>query len=160
AVQARPAEVVLHDTLGKLLEEQRPPRWREAVECYVAVRAVRSELGVSLAYAFVRGGRIDEGQALFEQLAKKGANPWVHYVCGNALAEQKHYNEAEAAYRAAIRLKPDHPAAHINLGSALNGQGRPKEAEVACREAIRLKPDYPEAHNNLGNALGTQGRFR
>jgi serine/threonine-protein kinase len=158
AVQARPTEVVLHDALGKLLEDHRPPRWREAVECYVAVRTIRPELGVSLANALVRSGRIDEGHALFEQLAKKKANPWVYFEWGYALAEQKHNREAEAAYREAIRLKPDYARAHSNLGYVLSDQGRFKEAEAACREAIRLQPDDPAAHSDLGAVLNKQGR--
>src|SRR5262249_57915202 len=67
--------------------------------------------------------------------------------------------EAEAAYRAAIRLQPDEPEAHHNLSLALGRQGRFREAEAACREAIRLKPDFANAHCTLGQALQSQGRF-
>jgi Flp pilus assembly protein TadD len=153
AAQARPTDVVLHTALGILLESQQPPRWREAVECYAAARALRPELGVSLANALIRSGRIEEGQALFNRLATKRGDPWVHFAWGVALDHQGRIKEAETAYRVALRLKPDYSAAHFKLGNALYNQGRHKEAEEVYREATRLKPDDPDSHNNLGAVL-------
>jgi Flp pilus assembly protein TadD len=159
AVRARPREVVLHEALGHLLTEQRPPRWGEAVECYAVARALRPELGESLANALVQGGRASEGLALYERLvAERPDNPWLHAQRGYALGIQGCHKEAEEAYRAALRLKPDHAYAHHGLGAALDAQGRPKEAEDAFREATRFQPNFPEAHNNLGNALVHLGR--
>src|SRR5260370_40865047 len=42
AVQARPYEVALQHTLGLMRAQQ--GRWREAVECHAAARALRPEL--------------------------------------------------------------------------------------------------------------------
>jgi serine/threonine-protein kinase len=157
AVQARPHEVTLHQALGQLRARQ--GRWREAVECYVAARALRPELGVALAEARVNGGRVAEGLALFERLTgERPDNPWLRFQQGNALYNQSRYKEAETAYRAATRLNPEYHQAHNNLGSALINQGRYKEAETAYRTALRLKPDLPEAHNGLGSALNAQDR--
>jgi serine/threonine-protein kinase len=154
AVQARPREVVLYDALGKLLREQRPPRWAEAVECYVAARALRPELGTSLAEGLVGSGRAREGLALYERLTvEKPDNPWAHFARGFGLTDQGRHSEAEKSYREALRLKPDLAVAHSNLGMALYAQGRFPEAEASFREAIRLKHDLPVAHNNLGLAL-------
>src|SRR5205823_5424515 len=119
ALRARPQEVVLHDALGKLLTGQRPPRWREAVECYAAARALRPELGVSLAQALVQSGRVEDGLALYERLVKESRdNPWLHFRHGYALGELGRLREEEAAYREAIRLQPDLLKAHCNLGNA------------------------------------------
>ncbi len=81
---------------------------------------------------------------------------------GIALAGQGKVDEAVAAFREAIRLKPDYAEAHNNLGIALAGQGKVDEAVAEHREAIRLKPDYALAHTNLGIALqaGEGGRGR
>ena len=68
-------------------------------------------------------------------------------------------DEAIAACRQAIRLKPDLAEAHYNLGIALQGKGQLDEAIASYRQAIRLKPDYAEAHNNLGNALKDMGQL-
>jgi tetratricopeptide (TPR) repeat protein len=160
AVRARPAEVVLHDALGKLLKQQWPPRWAEAVECYAAARALRPELGEALALALEMAGRREEGLPLCQRLvAEKPDNPRLHFQHGNALSSQGKHQEAEAAYRAAIRLKPDYSEAHNNLGAILNDRlGRSQEAEAAFREAIRLKKDDSDAYSNLGNALYAQGK--
>jgi serine/threonine-protein kinase len=161
ALWSRPQEVVLHDALGKLLEEQSPPRRAEAVACYVAARALRPELGVALARSLVDSGRVADGLALYQRLAtEKRENPWLHLVIGIALRGQERHQEAEAAFRAAIRLKPDYPLAHGNLGSALHAQGRFKEAEASIREALRLNPGYHQAHSNLGVVLISQSRYK
>ncbi len=67
--------------------------------------------------------------------------------------------EAEAAYRAALKVNPDDAVAHYNLGTTLATQGRLDEAVAQLRAAIRLKPDDAEAHGNLGNALTAQGNL-
>src|SRR5262249_26071297 len=117
ALRARPREVVLYQTLGQLLEAGPAPRWARAVECYVAVRALRPGLGQSLAHALVKSGRVRDGLALYEQLvAKSPDNPWLHFKRANDLAEFQRYKEAEAAFRESLRLKPGTPIAHNNLG--------------------------------------------
>src|SRR5262249_5997576 len=62
AVRGRPREVALHHELGNLHAAKR--RWPEAAESYAAVRALRPELGERLAWALVKGGRVEEGLAL------------------------------------------------------------------------------------------------
>jgi protein O-GlcNAc transferase len=44
---------------------------------------------------------------------------------GLLLAEQGRPEEAETAYREALRINPEHANAHYNLGNVLQGQGRP-----------------------------------
>ena len=51
---------------------------------------------------------------------------------------------AIAAYREAIRLKPDYAEAHFSLGGRLVQQGKFDEAEAEFAEAKRLKPDIDE----------------
>jgi tetratricopeptide (TPR) repeat protein len=65
----------------------------------------------------------------------------------------KRYDEAEAAYREAIRLDPSDVYAWDNLGDTLEELKRYEEAEAAHREAIRLDPSYVDAWNSLGNLL-------
>ena len=78
---------------------------------------------------------------------------------GNALRDQGKLDEAVAAYRQAIRFKPDYAEAHSNLGNALKDQGKLDEAVAAYRQAIAIKPDQAEAHSNLGIALKDQGKL-
>jgi cytochrome c-type biogenesis protein CcmH/NrfG len=57
------------------------------------------------------------------------------------LERQAKHAESEAAYREALRLKPDFAEAHARLGSVLLRVGRLPEAEAAYTEAMRLHPD-------------------
>ena len=82
-----------------------------------------------------------------------------HCRLGNALIRKGKLDEASAAYREAIRLKPDDAEGHYGLGNALKGQGKLDDAIAEYREAIRLKPDHAEAHCNLGSALKGQGKL-
>ena len=65
---------------------------------------------------------------------------------------------AIAAYREAIRLKPDYLHAHNGLGVALAELGRNDDARAAYARAIEIDPDFAEAHVNLANLLRTEGR--
>lgn len=67
--------------------------------------------------------------------------------------------EAEAEYRAAVKLKPDHAQSHVELGNALLSRGEPAEAAAEYREAAKLNPDYAEAHCNLGQVLRRTGHY-
>jgi predicted O-linked N-acetylglucosamine transferase (SPINDLY family) len=75
------------------------------------------------------------------------------------LRDEGRFDDAIAACRRAIELKPDYPEACNNLGNALNDSGRFDEAIASYRQAIQLKGDHPEVHNNLGIALRGTGRL-
>src|SRR5262249_57820095 len=111
ALRARAGEVGLHQALGNVLAGQQ--RWREAAESYATARALRPEVGLSLAQARVKAGEVREGLALFEHLrAERQGDPWVYVQLGNALSDDpRRHEDAEAAYRGAIRLRPHYPGA-------------------------------------------------
>jgi predicted TPR repeat methyltransferase len=56
------------------------------------------------------------------------------------LYDKGRLEEAIAAHRQAIRLKPDYAEAYNNLGAALQRVGQKEAAAAAYRQAIRLKP--------------------
>ena len=60
----------------------------------------------------------------------------AHFNLGNTLMGQGKLDEAIAAYRRAIGIKPDYAAAYTTLGIALAGQGKFDEAVAAYRRAI------------------------
>src|SRR5207244_6182878 len=59
-------------------------------------------------------------------------------------------NEAVAAYRRALRLKPDLAAVHNDLGTAYFAQGHPSRAAASYQRATELQPDHAVAFANLG----------
>src|SRR5262249_8723640 len=80
----------------------------------------------------------------------------AHVDRGADLYRRGMVDEAIAAYREAIRIRPDRAEAHNNLGLALHARGRAEDAVAEFRAAIRLRPDYAEAHFNLGTVLNAQ----
>jgi cytochrome c-type biogenesis protein CcmH/NrfG len=53
-------------------------------------------------------------------------------------------DDAVAAYREAVRVKPDYAEACYNLATALQAQEKFDEADEAYEKAKRLKPDIGE----------------
>ncbi len=91
-------------------------------------------------------------------IKQNGMIPSYFSHLGLALRDEGKLDEAIAAYRQAIRIKPDYADAYSNLGAALLEQGKLDDAIAAFRQAIRIKPDYVQAFSNLGNALRNQGK--
>ena len=83
----------------------------------------------------------------------------AHDYLGSALALQGKFDEAIAAFREAVRLKPNEGHYRLDLAYALHSAGKPDDAVSALREAIRLNPDNLSAQVNLGNGLASQGKF-
>lgn len=74
-------------------------------------------------------------------------------------ASQGRFDEAEACFRQAIKLKPDLAIAYNNLGLALHDQGKLDEAEANLHKALQLSPDFVETYINLGIILNSQGKL-
>ncbi len=87
-----------------------------------------------------------------------GADEWFRH------AEEREESgapaEAEAAYRQALELSPDHADAWINLGALLCEAKRCAEAVELYDQAIRRCPDEPLLHFNRAIALEDQGRHK
>jgi len=91
-------------------------------------------------------------------IAKRPTNPRARAHIGDLLVREGKLGEAVAAYRAAIRLKPDYAEVYNNLGLALERQGQIADAAIAYAEGIRLRPTYPQMHANLARVLDQQGK--
>jgi serine/threonine protein kinase/Tfp pilus assembly protein PilF len=157
----------LSDPAGAHFEVARalaPRRPAEAIAEYrAAIRLKKDfpEAHVNLGNALVDRGEPDAALAEFQEALATGhvfRQSYNAYLgLGNALRALGRREKAVAAYRAAVRARPDFAAGHYTLGNALFAD-RLEEAIREYREAVRLKVDYPQAHTNLGNALLRKGQ--
>ena len=86
--------------------------------------------------------------------AKHPENADGHHVLGLVLGRSGAANaDVAAAFREAIRLRPDFAEAHNHLGLVLIQGGDDNAGIAALREAVRIRPDDAEARTNLGAAL-------
>lgn len=108
--------------------------------------------------------RRDNTRSLVEAVAGLAENGVLetaeaYYALGLRLSGQQLYEEAEAAYRKAIDLRPDWNWGHSALGILLQTVGRTGEAEEAFRQAVELDPNWSRAHNDLAILLRLTERF-
>jgi len=71
-------------------------------------------------------------------------------------AERQHA-EAEAHYRVALAVRPDHPTAAFNLGIVLEDLGRFPEAVRAYEQAVMADPELADAYFNLSRLYQATG---
>ena len=83
--------------------------------------------------------------------------PRAHNNLGVALFEAGRPEEAIAAFRRVIALRPGYADAHSNLGNALNDRGLGDEALVALGRAVQLAPNPPWPTTVWAKPCGTGG---
>jgi tetratricopeptide (TPR) repeat protein len=80
-----------------------------------------------------------------------------HCYIGLAFQAFGEWDDAEAAFRKALALRPQHFVALCNLALILLELDRPAEALPLARSAIALDPDSIPAQTALGRALAATG---
>lgn len=104
-----------------------------------------------------------EGAYLRAQSLKTGDARAV-YGLGNIYSDQQRWEEAERAYRTAMKMEPLNPESYIALSFVLTQPipvadlaERYEEAEKIARRAIQLDTGNALAHDQLGVALELRG---
>jgi len=104
-----------------------------------------------------------EGAYLRAQSLKTGDARAV-YGLGNIYSDQQRWEEAERAYRTAMKMDPSNPESYIALSFVLTQPipvadlaERYEEAEKIARRAIQLDSGNALAHDQLGVALELRG---
>lgn len=77
-----------------------------------------------------------------QALALQPENALFHFIHGNILSDMRRWQEAEAAYRASLRLDPKRGAVWHGLGQLLGASGRYPEAWEAFQSAYREGSGY------------------
>lgn len=104
-----------------------------------------------------------EGAYLRAQSLKTGDARAI-YGLGNLYSDQQRWEEAERAYRTAMKMEPSSPESYIALSFVLTQpipandlSERYEEAERIARRAIQLNSGNALAHDQLGVALELRG---
>src|SRR5215831_3321896 len=140
------------ELLAAGLKHHQAARLAQAEVCYRRVLATEPEHPDALHLLGLLAqqvGRYDQAVELIGRALKRNGHPVYFSNLGVVLNDQGKLEEAIAAYRQAISIKPDFAEAYSNLGNSLNDQGKVDEAIAAYRQAISIRPDFPEAHSNL-----------
>jgi tetratricopeptide (TPR) repeat protein len=182
SVRLDPGSAGGHAFLGMaLLEAGDLAGARASLQRAMALSPAMAAAYVDLGVAFLREGNLEKGlgqleaglnvpmpvppapswdaaiAALRQALASSrqhSETPEAHNVLGLVLGRKgAPADDVVAAFRAAIRIRPDYAEAHNNLGLVLIQSGKDDEGIAALREAVRLAPAYAEARTNLGAAL-------
>ena len=91
-------------------------------------------------------------------LARNPGASMAWFNLGDTLVKLGRHDEAIAAFRRALELRPDDAPGYNDLACELVVVGRPEEAIPLFERALVLRPGYAQVHNNLGNALRSLGR--
>lgn len=153
-----------------------------AVGAYVGIGSVCEQMGrlEDARQAFIQALRIDpghlratEGLARLEAASGQGRqgierlreslrrrqDPEGYLTLGRLLRQVGDFDEAEKAYREAMRQRPDHAETRFELGALLAAKARHDEAETHLRRCIELSPDHIGARSEMGILLARQGRL-
>jgi Flp pilus assembly protein TadD len=125
-----------------------------------SVRAVRITAARQLAdvprEALDEQQRAERARALDEYVRAQQSNadrPEAHLSLGVLYTALGEYDEAETAYRAALKLEPRFIAAYVNLADLYRLRRDEVAGERVLRAAIALEPGNADAHHALGLTL-------
>jgi Flp pilus assembly protein TadD len=116
---------------------------------------------VQATWYFRQAGRLDEAVALLAKAqASRPRDARLLLVVGENLAQLERHDEAEAAFRAALAVRPDDPGVLNALGYLNVERGvRLPEALALIEKALKLQPDNPSVLDSRGWALFKLGRL-
>ena len=115
---------------------------------------------VDEALALCRSGRLDEARLVLERHAIEHPHtPSTHLLLARINVDQRHWQSARAAARAALSLLPTDGGAWYAMGRAFSGLGD-DEASMNCyRRALSSEPRNPEILAQLAHALKRCGQL-
>jgi tetratricopeptide (TPR) repeat protein len=102
-----------------------------------------------------KAGKSAAAAAAYRRAAAKDAKLWeAHFNLGNLALAQRRFDEAAAAYRQALELRPDEPDILNNLAWAYFSAGQELgQAEEQARRALKMSPPRSAAAARAANTL-------
>jgi tetratricopeptide (TPR) repeat protein len=92
--------------------------------------------------------------------ARQPGDASAQHLLGDALAAGGHFAEAEAAFRASIRIKPGDGGSHHNLADVLMNQHKFADAASEYTSAIRINPKSIASYHSLGYVSACMGNWK
>jgi tetratricopeptide (TPR) repeat protein len=124
------------------------------------LRPISSEVdgdpGLSYSYAvsLVKTGDYNEGVRRLKALDATGAHAAeIHFLLGQAYADQQDYDGAIAEFRKSLAIDPNDSQPHFYEGLALLRAGRTSEATDEFRTSLKLSPGDARFKYHLAYAL-------
>jgi len=113
---------------------------------------------IGLAQVLLRTGRAADAVSELGAAGEKlGPNFLISYFRGLALNRAGKPQEAEGAFKEAIRLNPSSAEAHLGLGKTELALGRTKDATSELEQSLRLSPQNVQARRLLSQARRRSG---
>jgi tetratricopeptide (TPR) repeat protein/DNA-binding winged helix-turn-helix (wHTH) protein len=146
-----PGEAEAYCNLGRLLEGE--GQYAEAIETELRGLAADPDdplLHNFLARVYCRAGKFDQAVTESKRYVDiTGGEPNAYDSLGTSYMWHGKYAEAEAAYREALRRKPDFDIALVHLAGVYVREGRLKDAIDGVRQYLRFAPaDVDQARGN------------
>jgi len=118
-------------------------------------KAVTYMLGTAL----VRGGQVERGQAIIDQILRNGDSAEARLLLGVTKLNAREYPAALADLKRAVELNPALPDVYAYYGQALEATGDPARALEAYRKAIDANPADFLANREAGVLLKNEQKF-
>ncbi len=83
----------------------------------------------------------------------------AHMTLGSVYVDRQRFDDAEAAYRTALRLNPRFGPAVVNLSDLYRLQGRDAEGERVLVDFLSRNPEEGVVHHSLGLLLARERRY-
>ncbi|MGO9953191.1 MAG: tetratricopeptide repeat protein [Dissulfurispiraceae bacterium] len=155
AVNLAPKTSDLWHLLGKIaLQEGRDEDAIPLIVKAIGLNDRDPQYHASLAIAYQNRGRnIEAIKAAQNAVALDPENIAALNAIGNALAEERDYDQAAGFFLRAIDISPSIPEIRVNLGNLYSIQGKNEEAAKTYRDVLSACPDQPAVLRRLGKAL-------
>ena len=130
--------------------------WKRIVAGAVGMEA--RDIHLKIAELYERAGKLE--MSLRHSITASDLdpeNPELKYFIGLLHNKLNNYEDAEALFHEAIRLKEDDEKFYFFLGVVYEKMGHFEESIAAMKKAIELRPDHSNALNYLGYIYAEQG---
>ncbi|WP_407178925.1 tetratricopeptide repeat protein [Bradyrhizobium sp. STM 3562] len=141
AIALRPERETFVEKARTLEQAGFHPQAREAWSAILKIIPQHQEAAARLGRFAFEDGDLAAAASYLERAVTGEAPASVWFDLGLVRQDRREYHAAEAAYRKALAIKPDHAEAALNLGIVLQESGDPDGAMTAYAQAYRLRPE-------------------